>query len=215
MTTGGWNTRGQMHRHGRFAIALVAGVLMAVVLPVPLTGRVLVGADMFFVLYLGLTALHIHGLTPAQIRHNVSADDEGGHLIFLLALAIVALSVLSVVGMMTGAVDDMRFGTPLAVAAVPLGWATLHTIMAFRYADLFYDPGEDRPLDFPGTETLPGIWDFLYFSFTLGVAAQTADVVVRSGRMRKLVILHCILTFFYNTVLLALAVNAAVSLGNS
>lgn len=58
-----------------------------------------------------------------------------------------------------------------------------------------------------------GIWDFLYYSFTLGMAAQTADVTAQSTRMRRVALFHSAFSFFYNTVLLALAVNAAVSLG--
>jgi uncharacterized membrane protein len=60
----------------------------------------------------------------------------------------------------------------------------------------------------------PGIWDFLYFSFTVGMTAQVSDTVVTSGSVRRMVLGHAVLSFFYNTVILALAVNAAASLAN-
>ena len=107
---------------------------------------------------------------------------------------------------------------PLAIASVPLGWLTLHTIAAFHYAHLYYaTEGEDvrdaGGLDFPGTRE-PGAWHFLYFSFVIGMTAQVSDVTVHAAGMRRLVLGHSIVAFFYNTVLLALAVNVAVTLAS-
>ena len=202
-----------MHRHGRFAVAFALGLVVVLLVPAPLSGRFLAGADLFFATYLALTAWHARTLTPQQLRRNVGEDDEGGTLILLLAIGIVVASVLAVVGMLTGAVGAMPFGPELAVAAVPLGWATLHTVMAFRYADLYHDGSGAPPLDFPGGDGVPALWDFLYFSFTLGMTAQTSDTAIRTTRLRRVVALHSALSFFYNTVILALAVNAVVSLG--
>jgi uncharacterized membrane protein len=102
-----------------------------------------------------------------------------------------------------------------AVAGIPLGWLTLHTMASFHYANLFYarrDGVEARGLDFPGTDE-PGPWDFLYFAFVIGMTAQVSDVAVTSPGLRRTVLAHGVAAFFYNTVILALAVNAAVALG--
>ena len=105
-------------------------------------------------------------------------------------------------------------GGILAVASVPLGWLMLHTLAAFHYANLFYAPeadaGEAAGLEFPGTEE-PGPWDFLYFAFVIGMTAQVSDVVVRTTAMRRTMLAHGIGAFFYNAVILALAVNAAIA----
>jgi uncharacterized membrane protein len=107
----------------------------------------------------------------------------------------------------------------LSVASVPLGWFTLHLIFAFRYAHRFYEKlrsgkGKDAGgLEFPGTAQ-PGGWDFAYYSFVVGATAQTSDVDVSSMEMRKLTMCHSIVAFFYNTVLIALAVNIAVQHGS-
>ncbi len=94
-----------------------------------------------------------------------------------------------------------------------MGWALLHGLMGFRYAHLYYKPNPDAGLDFPGLKKAgPGVVDFLYFSFTIGMTAQVSDVQVTTPQMRQTVLLHSILSFFYNTVILALAVNAAVAL---
>ena len=102
----------------------------------------------------------------------------------------------------------------MAVAGVPLGWLTLHTLAAFHYANLYYAPRpggrEAGGLDFPGTKE-PGPWDFLYFAFVIGMTAQVSDVAVRTAQMRRAALAHGVASFFYNTVILALAVNAAVN----
>jgi uncharacterized membrane protein len=61
----------------------------------------------------------------------------------------------------------------------------------------------------------PNYWDFLYFSFTLSIAVQTSDVQIMNRGMRKLVLGHCLLSFFFNLVILGLSVNIAASLVNS
>jgi uncharacterized membrane protein len=89
--------------------------------------------------------------------------------------------------------------------------------MAFHYADIHYfdDPAtaqdDARDLDFPGKGE-PCAWDFLYFSFVVGMTAQVSDVQVKTTVMRKAVLWHGVVSFFFNTVFIAMAVNAAVSM---
>ena len=104
----------------------------------------------------------------------------------------------------------------LAGIGAPLGWLVLHTVMAFHYADIHYfdDPDcadDDKDLDFPGRGD-PGPWDFLYYSFVVGMTAQVSDVQVRTTVMRRATLLHGVVSFFFNTVFIAMAVNAGVTL---
>ena len=107
----------------------------------------------------------------------------------------------------------------MALISVPLGWLMIHSLMAFHYASLWYAPSSDgqplRGLGFPGMNEGQDaeLWDFLYYSFTIGLASQTADVTALNTRMRRITLLHSVFSFYYNTVVLALAVNAAASLG--
>jgi uncharacterized membrane protein len=107
----------------------------------------------------------------------------------------------------------------MALVSVPLGWLMIHSLMAFHYASLWYAPSSDgqplRGLGFPGMNEGQDaeLWDFLYYSFTIGLASQTADVTALNTRMRRITLLHSVFSFYYNTVVLALAVNAAASLG--
>ncbi|MEO8896257.1 MAG: DUF1345 domain-containing protein, partial [Rhizomicrobium sp.] len=104
---------------------------------------------------------------------------------------------------------------PLVLAAIgaPLGWCVLHTVMAFHYADIYYFDDSERDLEFPGRGD-PGPWDFLYFSFVIGMTAQVSDVQVKTTVMRRSVLWHGIVSFFFNTVFIAMAVNAGVTLAS-
>ena len=102
--------------------------------------------------------------------------------------------------------------------ALPLGWFTIHLVAAIHYAHLFWQPdaSDDKPrrgLEFPGTKAPVG-WDFLYFALVVGMTAQTSDVQITGSHMRAFNLVHAVVSFFFNTVLVAAAVNLAVSLEN-
>ena len=91
----------------------------------------------------------------------------------------------------------------------------MQTMFALHYAHEYYSPKykeDTRALDFPDKETKPDYWDFAYFSFIIGTAAQTADVNIVSRLIRRVAMLHCIVIFFFNTTILALTINIAASI---
>ncbi len=195
-------------RHRRFLTAFLLGLLLGIAaFATGMTpGRaVLVAADGFFLTYLGLMALFMRRMTPAALRRHAELSDEGVPLIVALALGSVALSLTAIGHALS---RGSAVEAALAVASVPLGWLTLHVLAAFHYAALWYQGGA-KGLAFPGTETPDG-WDFLYFSLTVGMTAQVSDVVVERTSLRRLVLAHGVVSFFYNTVIVALAVNAMV-----
>jgi uncharacterized membrane protein len=205
-----------IRHHGRFYSAALAGLalwLVAWALHWPLPP--LVAGDAFFLIYLALMVRFALWITPDGLRRRASVEDEGIPLIILLALSAVVLSLAAIFAQLAREGRPDALDLSLVIASVPLGWATLHTIAAFHYAHLYYategeDAGDAGGLDFPGTKE-PGAWDFLYFSFVIGMTAQVSDVTVHAAGMRRLVLAHAIVSFFYNTVLLALAVNVAVA----
>ena len=205
--------RSALHRHARFLLSFALGLaLWAGSHLTPLDGvmRAVIGVNGFFVCYLGLMLWMIL-TTPAQdLRRHAEADDEGAVLILLLAVLAVGISLSSIFLVLNRGSDSIVEAL-FALAAAPMGWAALHVLAAFRYAHLFYAAEPPGGLEFPAT-TEPGIWDFLYFSFTIGMTAQVSDVVVTAGGLRRVVLLHSIGAFFYNTVILALAVNAGLAL---
>jgi uncharacterized membrane protein len=96
------------------------------------------------------------------------------------------------------------------VAGVILVWSFANAIWTLHYAHLYYRPGDDDAdcggIEFPGTPK-PDMADFTYFAFTIGVAAQTADVSISSRHVRRVVLVQSIAGFFFNLFVLALSIN--------
>lgn len=203
-------------RHRRFGLSFTLGAgLFALVhwgagFAMPFAA--LAGFDGFAACYLVLMARFANGTTGADLKRHAAEGDEGTALILTLALVTVAASIVAVLLVVSRPMAAEGYiDTILALAAVPLGWAVVQTLFAFRYAHLHYSDAKQGHLTFPATKS-PDPWDFLYFSFTIGMAVQTSDVSIATTPMRRLVLGHGVLAFFYNTVILALAVNAALTL---
>lgn len=201
-----------IHRHVRFFWAIGVGAaafLAAWTWGVPLDRCILPAADALFLSYL-ILSIPLLRLRPEHIRRRAADADEGTGLIFVLAALAISTSLWGIFAALTRAVSD-PVEIAFALAALPLGWITLNSMAALHYAHLYYTPhkGEDRKgLAFPGAEE-PDMADFLYFAFTIGVAAQVSDVAVTSRTMRRTVLVHGVVSFATNTIVLALAVNAA------
>lgn len=209
----------EFRHHRRFVTALALGlatygIAEAFGMPSSRALRAIIGGDVFFLFYLGMTADYVRRTTVAELRERAANPDEGLPLILLVNLATVVVSLASVVLLMRGGGASGLVGLPLAIAAVPLGWLTMHTMIAFHYAKLYYAPkgkGDAAGLAFPKTAE-PDLLDFLYYSFVVGMTAQVSDVDVTAREQRRVTLVHGIFSFFYNTVILALAVNAAANL---
>ena len=200
-------------RHGRFLFAFAFGSALSIVsiwLIAPWQMQALLGVNGFFLTYIGLTVRLAAKASADDLQRHAEVDDEGIVVILLLAMGAVIVSLTGIVWVLGGN-DAKLWQAVLALSAVPLGWATIHMLAAFRYAHLYYANDADAGLTFPGTEK-PGAWDFLYFSFGIGMTAQVSDVTVPDARIRKTVLGHSIGAFFYNAVILALAVSAGLAL---
>ncbi len=175
-------------------------------------------AIVFFVTYLAIFSSHVPRLTAAHLKAHADSDDLPAVAIIAITFFAVAVSVVSLFVALNHTAGETVWSLALAFLSVFLGWLTIHTMTAVHYAHLFWRPsasaGKTEPrggMDFPETDN-PGIHEFLYFSVVIGMTAQTSDVAVTRTSMRKVVLLHSIVSFFFNTVLVAAAVNAAVSL---
>ena len=206
-----------LSRHGRFSIALACGLLTA--LGTHLAGfdaPLLAGGDVFYLVFLGLCLVMIAGQKTADLKARAKTEDEGIAIVVLITLATAAYFCDGVFTALNRkhAIEM----APLAMAGIGTlaGWLTLHTVMAFHYADLHYfdDPdvdGDGKDLEFPGGAE-PGPWDFLYYSFVVGMTAQVSDVQILTTAMRRTTLLHGVVSFIFNTVFIAMAVNAGVAL---
>ncbi|WP_437437206.1 DUF1345 domain-containing protein [Shinella daejeonensis] len=206
-----------MGRHTPFYVGAVAAAL--VVPPVlwlaPAYG-VEAPAIVFFLCYLVLTACRFPRLTADRLERHISEADEPVWSIFAVTLAAATASIASLFIVLNQKNTAPGLQIALAFAPVALGWMTIHVMAAMHYAHLYWSPsphggGAGKGLDFPQTER-PAVYDFLYFSFVIGMTAQTSDVAITATAMRKVNLLHAIVSFFFNTVLVAAAVNTAVTL---
>ncbi|VTU24363.1 putative membrane protein [Variovorax sp. PBL-H6] len=96
----------------------------------------------------------------------------------------------------------------LGLLALTGSWLMIHTIYGFHYAHRYYqaEPGREPGLDFPG-ELDPDYFDFLYYAFVIGMTSQVSDVQVRSREMRRITLVHSVLSFAFNMLVLALSIN--------
>jgi uncharacterized membrane protein len=157
----------------------------------------------------------MHG-HPDDTACRAAVEDPGRHAMLTLVIGSVIgglVSAISIIGKGPHATtaEEKAFVYFLGFAAVFLGWFLIHTTLTFRYAHLYYfdDDGDnesDRGLKFPGTET-PNDYDFAYFSFVIGMTFQVSDVIIVDSRVRRLVLLHALISFAYNSTILALVIN--------
>jgi uncharacterized membrane protein len=102
----------------------------------------------------------------------------------------------------------------LSVSSIVLAWVFVNTVFTLHYAHDFYlgaDPAQ-AGLAFPGSEE-PDYWDFMYFAFVLGMTFQVSDVQITRRGLRRFALLHSVLAFFFNVVIIALTVNIIAGLG--
>jgi uncharacterized membrane protein len=204
------------YQHHRFYIG-AAGAIAAFAATAgnPLAVRGIAAGDAFFLIYLLLLGLFAVRSTPDSTMTHARVEDEGVLLVTALTLGAVISSLTAIFTLVTSSETVPGWAIGAAIASVPLGWATVHASAALHYSRLYYaqeeDGGSREGLEFPCDEE-PDVVDFLYFSFVLGMTAQTSDVEISGRRMRRSVLVHSIVAFFYNTVILALSVNAAVQL---
>jgi uncharacterized membrane protein len=156
------------------------------------------------------------------IRRAAQADPGRNSLLCIVVISAIAglASAILILGKGPNVPPvDRDLALTFGILAVCLGWFLIHTTFIFRYAHLYYyDSDQDgtaqRGLTFPGT-TEPDDYDFAYFSFVIGMTFQVSDVQITDPGVRSLVLFHALLSFGYNTAILALGVNLASSLLNS
>jgi uncharacterized membrane protein len=207
--------------HARLVISIAIG--MAVTLGLGMTDwsmatKLLLGWDIGVVLYLTLAyqLMITYGVT--EIRRRAAEDDEGA----LALLMLTGLSGLAIMGAIIAELGIAKvsgqprsgLGVTLAMATILVSWAFVHTIFALHYAHEYYGERGDHAmggLTFPGRQS-PDYWDFLYFSLVIAMTSQVSDVVITSKVIRRLVMVHGALAFFFNVAVFALTVNIVSNL---
>ncbi len=150
-----------------------------------------------------------------QTRERAQQLDQPNVVILFSMLVVVAMSVVAI-AMLLQQVKDLSGWSRAAHVALGLvalagSWLMMHTIYAFHYAHRYYlDQKSGRPdggLDFPGKDDAPDYFDFLYYAYVIGMTSQVSDVQATSREMRRITLLHSVMAFAFNMLVLALSVN--------
>lgn len=202
----------------RLLASTVAGLVLLAALPadVRLTTRFILAWDLTALLYIGAIMWMIRGSKVEDCHDHAALNDEGDWVILLLVVAAVAASFICIAAEMPvlkSPNNSLPLGIFFTALTVGLSWTFTHTVFTLHYAKVYYRPDEDGPggLQFPGNRE-PDYHDFLYYSFVIGCASQTADVSTVSRAMRRLTMVHGIVSFAFNTAILALTINVGASL---
>jgi uncharacterized membrane protein len=198
----------------RTFISILIGAAAFFLLPgsLRLVTRVLISWDLFVALYLALvyTMVFRSGLT--RIRRNAALQDDGRFLILLITALGAFASIAAIVFELGG---NHRSGPELLLATgtIALSWAIVHTAFALHYAHDYYRGAKPGGLQFPSGDEHDhaDYWDFVYFSFVIGMTAQVSDVGITDKTIRRTATVHGIISFVFNTALVALMVNIAAS----
>jgi uncharacterized membrane protein len=198
----------------RTFISVLAGITAFFLLPATLrvVARLLVSWDIFAALYLVLAYIMMFRCGLAHIRRNAVMQDDGRFLILLLT-ALGAFASIGAILFELGGSQRSPQALTLATITIALSWATVHTSFALHYAHDYYRGSEEGGLQFPSgnRKDHADYWDFVYFSFVIGMTAQVSDVGITDKTIRRTVTVHGIISFVFNTALLALMVNIAAS----
>jgi uncharacterized membrane protein len=198
----------------RIFIAFASGILLFALLPASLrlVSRLLIGWDGFALLYLVLVYVMMLRSGQRHLRYRAVIQDDGRFLILILT-ALGAFASIAAIMFELGGAHHGAAPLLLATATIALSWALVHTAFALHYAHDYYRGSRPGGLQFPSGDTHDhaDYWDFVYFSFVIGMTAQVSDVGITDKTIRRTVTVHGIISFAYNTALIALMVNIAAS----
>ena len=204
--------------HPRLTAATVLGVAVGIFAPAAtLTTKFLLGWNACVWLYLALTFWLVLRSKACDVKRTAEVEDENASMVLftvcVAALASLAAITLELSGNSKLSNADQVMHYAFTGMTIVGSWLMIGVIFSLHYARLFYNnEGPEPALRFPEGELDPDYWDFLYFSFTLSVAVQTADVAIATREMRKAVLGHSLLGFLFNTAVLGFSINIAAGL---
>jgi len=208
--------------HRFFVSALLAVVAFFLAARHELMMRLLVGWDVYAFSAVVLSGIVLSLGDPYESRRNARLQDSSATTLFALIVSAATVSLLAVALLLRSAKslspEKLAEYVSVSVAAILFSWFLVHCLFALRYAHLYYANAREKErkhasggLDFPGDKT-PDYLDFAYFSFVVGMTCQVSDVQVTSSRLRALVLVHGLISFCFNTAILAMFVNIVAGL---
>ena len=201
--------------HKRLLISVLLGLVVMLVVPAAPITRMLIGWDVGVLIYLAAAAVVMTRCSSvSEMQTNAAAQDEGGFAILILSIAAAVASL----GAIFAELSTIERTSPsyglyiaLAIGTVVLSWAFTHTIFALHYAHAFYGEHLRKSgLRFPG-DGQPDYWDFVYFAFVIGMTFQVSDVAITHKSIRRMVVAHGALSFFFTAAIISVTVNIAAN----
>ena len=195
-------------------------VTAAVPLPLAWPLRGLLAWCVGVTIYLVLAWWLCVGFDAQRTRERAQAQDEPSVVLFLVLLVATMACVAAITALMqqsqdlSGVQRGLHIG--LSMVALALSWLFIQTIFAFRYAHRYYQQEQRNEPDGPGLAFAGGLdpdyFDFLYHAHVVGMTSQVSDVQVTSREMRRLTLVHSVLSFGFNMLILALSINVVAGL---
>ncbi|MEO8862526.1 MAG: DUF1345 domain-containing protein [Ginsengibacter sp.] len=208
----------KLHSVAKLFICLGIAIITYFVIQIKhldLLPHLMIGWDTFSLCMIIMSWVTFSITTSQQIREQSSVQDSSRTLIFMIILISTCASFLAVLLLMVTKQESKNaetFHLIIAISGMILSWFLIHTIFTLRYAHLFYGDDLKNPkvhaagLEFPDDKK-PDYFDFAYFSFVLGMTFQVSDVQITSKRLRRLAMWHGLLSFGFNTIMIALTIN--------
>jgi uncharacterized membrane protein len=204
----------------RFAVSMAFGIIgvLAASARLPLVPAFLVGWDVAGLTLVGLSWLIVYSADAVETRKRAGSEDPGRKLVYVVVLVTSGVSLLAatlLVRSVHGLPSELQRCVPaLCLFTVALAWMTTHTAFTFRYAHLYYraDAEGVGGIEVPGKEA-PTYLEFAYFAFTIGMCFQVSDICVTSPQIRRLVLGHALISFAYNSIVLAFILNLVFGSG--
>jgi uncharacterized membrane protein len=175
--------------------------------------RAMVGWDAMALTLLGVCWQILYNSDAQSTELRAGDEDPGGFAVFVIAVlsSLVSLFAATLVLRMMRGRSCEDFWVVLALVSVALSWLVTHTAYTLRYAHLYYKGEVNGGLAFPGTDA-PCDMDFAYYSFTLGMCFQVSDVQVTASNIRRTTLGHALISFVFNTTIVALSLNVMFQL---
>jgi uncharacterized membrane protein len=214
----------QLDAHHRFFVALGAAILTLLALHGrgAFTTQLVAAWDVYAFVTLVLAWFVMTAKDPYEVRRNVRLQDASRTFLFVVVVWAATVSLFAVIVLLGASKNLPPFSfaihAGLSVGAIVLSWTLVHTLFALRYAHVYYNDalkvGRDKikgGLIFPD-DANPDYLDFAYFSFVIGMTCQVSDVQISSKTMRRLATVHGVISFAFNTAILAMFVNIVAGL---
>jgi uncharacterized membrane protein len=182
--------------------------------------RIMIGWDFFSLTMISMTLVTFFSMKPRQIHLLVKTQDATRPVVFFTVLVSTVISLIGIMVLLLNKNQwllNKNLETLIYITGVTFSWLLLHIIFTYRYAHYYYEEQQQFPernfnaIEVPG-ERNPDYLDFAYFSFVIGMTFQVSDISIHSKRIRRLALLHGLLSFLFNTVIVALSINVIIDL---